>query len=263
MTNRRVPSVRSDCFSNWPTKVFSSKMCALIKNLLILTCRDGVMDPAGPKPCAAVQGTTITVEDLFYNVPTRKKVPHCFLTSFKFEHHTVGRNSSTAKCIKSPWPEELEWCVLAVLLGWNICITNCNVFNSNLLDKHTANNCGLAIYRLTDPSYGGPLACFFKIQFEKRTRPQVTLSHVWGLPHTQCNTFHSASDIPVSCSIVFKTSVSGHLRSMQSSLRCKVKWMFSLMQSLHRPWKARVRSSVASWTSWPAMLCSSLRLGSL
>ena len=37
-------------------------------------CRDGVMDPAGPKPCAAVHGTTILVEDLFYNVPTRKKV---------------------------------------------------------------------------------------------------------------------------------------------------------------------------------------------
>ena len=36
--------------------------------------RDGIMDSEGPKPCAASQGTTITVEDLFYNVPTRKKV---------------------------------------------------------------------------------------------------------------------------------------------------------------------------------------------
>ena len=32
------------------------------------------MDPAGPKPCAAVQGTTILVEDLFYNSLTRKQV---------------------------------------------------------------------------------------------------------------------------------------------------------------------------------------------
>lgn len=35
--------------------------------------RDGVMDPAGPKPCAAVQGTTLLVEDLFYNMNTRKQ----------------------------------------------------------------------------------------------------------------------------------------------------------------------------------------------
>ena len=33
------------------------------------------MDPAGPVPCAAVQGTTLVVEDLFYNMLTRKKVP--------------------------------------------------------------------------------------------------------------------------------------------------------------------------------------------
>ena len=36
--------------------------------------RDGVMDAAGPKPCAAMRGTTILVEDLFYNSLTRKKV---------------------------------------------------------------------------------------------------------------------------------------------------------------------------------------------
>ena len=39
-------------------------------------CRDGEMDAAGPKPCASVQGTTLLVEDLFYNVNTRKQVKH-------------------------------------------------------------------------------------------------------------------------------------------------------------------------------------------
>ncbi|KAG1661970.1 hypothetical protein FOA52_007142, partial [Chlamydomonas sp. UWO 241] len=35
--------------------------------------KDSKMEPPGPKPVAAVQGTTICVEDLFYNVPTRKR----------------------------------------------------------------------------------------------------------------------------------------------------------------------------------------------
>lgn len=41
---------------------------------LHLTCRDGVMDAAGPQPCAALPGTTITVQDLFFNMPIRRKV---------------------------------------------------------------------------------------------------------------------------------------------------------------------------------------------
>ena len=31
------------------------------------------MDPGGPLPCAGVPGTTLLVEDMFYNVPQRQK----------------------------------------------------------------------------------------------------------------------------------------------------------------------------------------------
>ena len=33
------------------------------------------MDAAGPKPTAANPGTLLSVEDLFFNMPLRKKVP--------------------------------------------------------------------------------------------------------------------------------------------------------------------------------------------
>ena len=36
-------------------------------------CSDGIMDAAGPKPCAGMPGTTMLVEDMFYNVPARQK----------------------------------------------------------------------------------------------------------------------------------------------------------------------------------------------
>ncbi|GLI60652.1 hypothetical protein VaNZ11_002852 [Volvox africanus] len=38
-----------------------------------VTYKDSEMEAPGPRPVAAVPGTTITVEDLFYNVPTRRK----------------------------------------------------------------------------------------------------------------------------------------------------------------------------------------------
>lgn len=36
--------------------------------------QDSELEAPGPRPVAAVVGTIICVEDLFYNVPTRKKV---------------------------------------------------------------------------------------------------------------------------------------------------------------------------------------------
>ena len=54
-----------------------SAFSALSLTLASMVFRDGVMDAAGPKPCAAMRGTTILVEDLFYNSLTRKKVCPC------------------------------------------------------------------------------------------------------------------------------------------------------------------------------------------
>jgi len=39
---------------------------------------NGEMLPSWPQPSAAVEGTTVTAEDLFYNVPLRRKVWICF-----------------------------------------------------------------------------------------------------------------------------------------------------------------------------------------
>ena len=35
--------------------------------------RDGKLTEGSPKPCAGVRGTILTVENIFYNVPTRQK----------------------------------------------------------------------------------------------------------------------------------------------------------------------------------------------
>lgn len=45
--------------------------------------RDSKMVTPEPEPCAAVQGTCIQVEDLFYNVPTRKKAMKSASEEFK------------------------------------------------------------------------------------------------------------------------------------------------------------------------------------
>jgi len=48
-------------------------MTANASHALRATYVDGKMDEEGAKPCAGVQGTTISVENLFYNVITRRK----------------------------------------------------------------------------------------------------------------------------------------------------------------------------------------------
>lgn len=56
-----------------------------------VTYRDGEMDAAGPKPCASVQGTTLLVEDLFYNVNTRKQALKSSSDEFSRILDIVGR----------------------------------------------------------------------------------------------------------------------------------------------------------------------------
>jgi len=49
--------------------------------------KDGAMDPSAPKPCAATKGTIILAEDLFYNMPLRRKV---VFFSFFFSFFSLG-----------------------------------------------------------------------------------------------------------------------------------------------------------------------------
>ncbi|KAK9813170.1 hypothetical protein WJX72_010077 [[Myrmecia] bisecta] len=64
---------------------------------LRITYRDGHMDPAGPKPCAAVPGTTIMVEDLFYNMITRKKALRSASEEYSKILDMVGRYAVFSK----------------------------------------------------------------------------------------------------------------------------------------------------------------------
>lgn len=50
----------------------------------------GIMDAAGPKPTAANQGTLISVGDLFFNVPLRKKVDSVWALCGQCEGAWVG-----------------------------------------------------------------------------------------------------------------------------------------------------------------------------
>ncbi|KAK3270650.1 DNA mismatch repair protein [Cymbomonas tetramitiformis] len=55
------------------------------------TYRDGVLDPEGASPCAGVKGTTISVEDLFYNVTTRKRALRSSSEEYSRILEVVGR----------------------------------------------------------------------------------------------------------------------------------------------------------------------------
>ncbi|PNW88590.1 hypothetical protein CHLRE_01g036050v5 [Chlamydomonas reinhardtii] len=56
-----------------------------------VTYKDSAMEAPGPKPVAAVPGTTITVEDLFYNVPTRRKALKSASEEYGLILDTLGR----------------------------------------------------------------------------------------------------------------------------------------------------------------------------
>ncbi|KAG2448592.1 hypothetical protein HYH02_006483 [Chlamydomonas schloesseri] len=56
-----------------------------------VTYKDSEMEAPGPKPVAAVPGTTITVEDLFYNVPTRRKALKSASEEYGLILDTLGR----------------------------------------------------------------------------------------------------------------------------------------------------------------------------
>lgn len=86
------------------TCVFSFCGCQALQCLrqkLMPACRDGRMDPAGPTPCAAVQGTTLVVEDLFYNMLTRKKVPP--LLAFLMSLRVVGTKLGERTFAQHSW----------------------------------------------------------------------------------------------------------------------------------------------------------------
>lgn len=55
--------------------------------------KNGVMESSGPKPCASTKGTTITVEDMFYNVPLRRKALRTAHEEYNLILEVAGRYS--------------------------------------------------------------------------------------------------------------------------------------------------------------------------
>lgn len=57
--------------------------------------KDGALS-APPRPCAGLPGTTVSVEDLFYNIPTRRKA----LKTASEEYGKVLEVRSARSCVK-------------------------------------------------------------------------------------------------------------------------------------------------------------------
>lgn len=57
--------------------------------------RDGSLT-GPPRPCAGLPGTTVSVEDLFYNIPTRRKA----LKSASEEYSKVLEASLQSLCLR-------------------------------------------------------------------------------------------------------------------------------------------------------------------
>lgn len=101
--------------------------CHVSEKFFLYSCglctQDSEMEAPGPRPVAAVTGTTICVEDLFYNVPTRKKV-RLAQKGLQQQHHTVVESACRSveereqqpACISevSPYPHDPHTAIICL-----------------------------------------------------------------------------------------------------------------------------------------------------